>query len=101
MLHCRFRIIFTEYIQFVIMKCIEYIYIYIVLKYMYLYISICIYIYRLYLSIYIYIYVKILSTICIEIALFNDGFITNGSQHWQLKFVSSYFNILESFRSFE
>lgn len=62
---------------------------------MYIYISIIL------KYIYIYIYVKILSTICIEIALFNDGFVTNGSQHWQLKFVSSYFNILESFRSFE
>lgn len=81
------------------MKCIEYIYIYIL--YLGIYIYIHMYIYLLYLNIYIYIYVKILSTICTKIALFNDGFITNGSQHWQLKFVSSYFNILESFRSFE
>ena len=56
----RFRIIFTEYIQFVIMKCIEYIYIYIYMLYLGIYIYIHMYIYLLYLNIYIYIYIYML-----------------------------------------
>ena len=56
----RFRIIFTEYIQFVIMKCIEYIYIYIyiyvILRYIYIHPYVHIPIILKYIYIYIYIY---------------------------------------------